>query len=67
VKTVCYFDTVELNNSFYRLPSEAAWAKRLASLAKKLKEMYIYFNNDIEGCAVDNARTLRSYLVGEAG
>ena len=29
--------------------------------------MYIYFNNDIGGYAVDNARTIRSYLVEEAG
>jgi len=29
--------------------------------------MYIYFNNDIGGYAVDNARTLCSYLVGKAG
>ncbi len=40
----------------------ANWAEKLASLAGKLKEVYIYFNNDAEAFAVRNAITLRSYL-----
>ena len=40
----------------------ADWAKRLSSLAAKLKAVYIYFNNDAEAFAVRNAITLRSYL-----
>jgi uncharacterized protein YecE (DUF72 family) len=40
----------------------ADWAKRLAGLAADLKEVYIYFNNDAGGYAVQNARTLRAYL-----
>ena len=56
-----------LYSSCYSDEEMADWAKRLASLAETLKEIYIYFNNDIGGYAVDNARTLRSYLVGEAG
>ena len=40
----------------------AAWAKRLAGLATKLKAIYNYFNNDAEAFAVRNATTLRSYL-----
>ena len=43
----------------------ASWAKKLVSLATKLKAVYIYFNNDAEAFAVRNAITLRSYL--EAG
>jgi uncharacterized protein YecE (DUF72 family) len=40
----------------------AGWAERLAGLATKLKEVYIYFNNDAETFAVRNAMTLREYL-----
>jgi len=47
----CYFDD-EL----------ADWAEKLSVLASQVKEMYIYFNNDIEGFAVRNAETIRGYL-----
>lgn len=47
----CYSDE-ELRN----------WAERIARLALGLKAVYIYFNNDFEGHAVRNARTLRGYL-----
>ncbi len=40
----------------------ADWAKRLANLARNLKAIYIYFNNDAEAFAVRNAITLRRYL-----
>jgi uncharacterized protein YecE (DUF72 family) len=40
----------------------ADWAKRLSRLAKELKSVFIYFNNDAEAFAVKNAITLRSYL-----
>jgi len=40
----------------------AGWAERLAGLTAKLKEVYIYFNNDAETFAVRNAMTLREYL-----
>jgi len=43
----------------------ADWAKRLTNLARNLKAIYIYFNNDAEAYAVRNAMTLRRYL--EAG
>jgi len=43
----------------------ADWAKRLTNLARNLKAIYIYFNNDAEAFAVRNAITLRRYL--EAG
>ncbi len=38
------------------------WAKRIASLSRGLKAAYIYFNNDAEGFAAQNANTLRQYL-----
>ena len=40
----------------------ADWAKRLSNLARNLKAIYIYFNNDAEAFAVRNAITLRHYL-----
>jgi len=40
----------------------ADWANRLANLARNLKTIYIYFNNDAEAFAVRNAITLRRYL-----
>ena len=38
------------------------WAKRLSNMAKNLRTVYVYFNNDVEGFAVRNAMTLREYL-----
>ncbi len=43
------------------------WAKRLANLAKNLKALYVYFNNDAEAFAVRNAMTLRAYLEKSGG
>jgi len=51
-----------LYSSCYSDEELASWAKRLANLARNLKAIYIYFNNDIEGFAVRNAMTLRNYL-----
>ena len=31
------------------------------------KAVYVYFNNDGSGYAVDNARTIRAYLEGNDG
>jgi len=38
------------------------WAKRIAGLARDLEAVYIYFNNDAEGYAIQNARTLGDKL-----
>ena len=38
------------------------WAVKIGRLAKHLKEVYIYFNNDSAGYALDNAITLQEYL-----
>jgi len=51
-----------LYSSCYSDEELASWAKILANLARNLKAIYIYFNNDIEGFAVRNAMTLRNYL-----
>ena len=52
----------QLYSSCYSDKELADWAKKIANLATALKVAYIYFNNDIEGFAVRNAETLRSYL-----
>ena len=41
------------------------WAQKLAKLADTLDKIYIYFNNDVEGFALNNARTLMTYLQAE--
>jgi uncharacterized protein YecE (DUF72 family) len=40
----------------------AGWADRLRGLAKGLTDVYIYFNNDASGYAVNNAKTLAGML-----
>lgn len=44
------------------------WAERLRALPDDAREVYVYFNNDIDGHAVENAVTLRTMLqeAGEA-
>jgi len=51
-----------LYSSCYSDEELADWAKKIANLATNIKAVYIYFNNDIQGFAVRNAETLRSYL-----
>lgn len=40
----------------------ANWTKKIVDLGKNLKSVYVYFNNDVAGYALDNARTLRRFL-----
>ncbi len=51
-----------LYSSSYSDEELADWAKRIAALAKNLKAVYVYFNNDVEAYAVDNAQTIGNYL-----
>jgi len=44
----------------------AGWAARLRSLPDDVREIYVYFNNDAFGYAIENATTLRR-LLREAG
>jgi len=46
----------------------ADWASRLRSLPEDVRDVYVYFNNDAYGNAIDNAETLRGLLrkAGEA-
>ena len=59
---VRFHGSTGLYSSCYSDDELADWAKKLANLAIKLKEVYIYFNNDAEAFAVRNAMTLRGYL-----
>ena len=38
------------------------WAGKIAQLARGLRSVYVYFNNDEEAFAVSNAKTLADYL-----
>jgi uncharacterized protein YecE (DUF72 family) len=40
----------------------ARWAQRIARLGRNLRITYIYFNNDAEAFAIENAKTLRDLL-----
>jgi len=49
-------------SSCYSNEELSQWAKKIAKLAKGVKIVYIYFNNDAEAFAIKNALTLASYL-----
>jgi len=51
-----------LYSSNYSNEELVDWAKNITQLADTLKTVYIYFNNDIGGFALNNARTLGAYL-----
>ena len=40
----------------------AGWAERLRALPEDVREVYVYFNNDAFGYAIDNAVSLRGIL-----
>ena len=39
-----------------------SWAQRISEIAKEVNSIYIYFNNDAQGFAVNNAHTLARML-----
>jgi uncharacterized protein YecE (DUF72 family) len=51
-----------LYSSRYTDGEMADWAKKIKGLAKKLETVYIYFNNDVSGYALDNAAMIREHL-----
>jgi uncharacterized protein YecE (DUF72 family) len=57
----------QLYSSCYPDRELADWARRIADLNENLQAIYIYFNNDIEGFALRNAKTLRGYLQTQHG
>ncbi len=57
-----FHGSTDLYSSCYSDKELTDWAGKLTNLTAKLKEIYIYFNNDAETFAVRNAITLRGYL-----
>ena len=51
-----------LFSSSYTNEELADWANWITEVAKSLESVYIYFNNDVSGYAVENAKTIRDYL-----
>lgn len=52
----------ELFASRYSDEELRSWAKRIKSLLSSGKTVYIYFNNTLNGYAVENARTIRALI-----
>ena len=46
----------------YDLPTLETWAARIADWCRQQLDVYVYFNNDNRGYAIENARTLRGLL-----
>jgi uncharacterized protein YecE (DUF72 family) len=58
----------QLYGSCYSKAEIAEWARKIAQLGQGLTSVYVYFNNDVEGFAVKNAKDLTEIvrkLVGE--
>ncbi len=51
-----------LYSSCYSDEELSQWAQKIARLSKKVKAVYIYFNNDAEAFAVKNALTLTKFI-----
>ena len=56
--------TPEAYQGRYTTEDLAGWAGAFSSWLEQGKDVYCYFDNDIQGYAVDNARELKSMLVG---
>jgi uncharacterized protein YecE (DUF72 family) len=59
---VRFHGSAGLYSSSYSDKELAEWAKKIAELGEKLKAVYVYFNNDVAGYALSNARTLTRFL-----
>ena len=57
-----FHGSADLYGSCYTDAQLERWAKRIGELGEGLKAVYIYFNNDTEAFAIENARTLRDKL-----
>ncbi len=51
-----------LYSSNYSDQQLESWAKRIEQVSREVDSVYIYFNNDAQGFAVNNARTLANML-----
>jgi len=54
----------ELYSSCYSELELSDWAKRIVDTSRNKKAVYIYFNNDAEAYAIENARAISKILVG---
>ena len=59
---VRFHGTSGLYSSCYSDEELDGWMLKIAELAKGRDEVYIYFNNDVEGFAIQNAKTLTRKL-----
>jgi len=59
-----FHGSASLYSSCYSDEELSQWSEKIANLAKNLKAIYVYFNNDAEGFAVRNALTLVNHLCG---
>jgi uncharacterized protein YecE (DUF72 family) len=59
---VRFHGSSSLYSSKYSDKEMADWAKQIKKLVKNLEAVYIYFNNDIRGYALENVESIRSYL-----
>ena len=59
---VRFHGSAGLYSSNYSDKELSVLSERIAALGKGLKAVYVYFNNDIAGYALDNARTLTRLL-----
>lgn len=57
-----FHGTVGMYSGCYSDSELEDWSGRISRLSKNLDEVYIYFNNDMDGYAIGNARTLRHML-----
>ena len=46
----------------YSTAALRSWAKRIDEWRRDLKQVYVYFNNDIGGHAIENAKTLKQLV-----
>jgi uncharacterized protein YecE (DUF72 family) len=56
------YDSEGLYSSCYSDEDLSRWAQKIARLGRNVRAGYIYFNNDAEAFAVENAMTLRNLL-----
>jgi len=57
-----FHGSADLYGSCYTNAELDSWVNRISELSEGLKAVYIYFNNDAEAFAIENARKLRDKL-----
>jgi len=57
-----FHGSASMYDSCYTEAELELWAGRIGRLAEEAADVYVYFNNDTDGFAIANARTLSGYL-----